>query len=388
VDPRLEHGRHSRYLSDTARLSSPLTATELFPALRRLKERWNGMKPVLLPVSDPYAALIDDGQAELRSDFELRSPPSGLLGRFVDKIETHRLCQQYGVQAPATVVAEGMQAVRDACRVLEFPVIVKPRRTYGTGFPGKNRALGSAVDLLRFFEANPIVLGNAVIQQIIPSGDGHIIYVGTYSNGDGEVVAVWTGRKLRQWQPDFGMTCFGVSEEHGVVRDRVRTFLDAIGYQGVAGLEFARDRRTGEYFFLELNPRLFLPIQLAADSGVDLVRLAYRDMCGDPIETMPRQRDGIYWLDFTNDLQSFAWKRRRGILSASEWLRSLLRARSFAAYDVRDPKPFVASLVHLLAFLSKGLVARIRRYAGRSSGSAAAFPAFVEFLGYGSSAPF
>ncbi len=362
VDPRLEYGRHSRYLADTVRVSSPLRATELFEALRRLKERWGGMKPVLLPVSDPYVSVINEGQAELRPDFELRFPPSGVRGRFVDKIETFRLCQQYGLQAPPTVVADGMEAVRDACRVLEFPVIVKPRRTYATGFPGKNQVLRSAVELLRFFEANPTALGNAVIQQIIPSGDGHIIYAGTYSNGDGEVVAVWTGRKLRQWQPDFGMTCFGVSEEHSVVRDRAQTFLNSIGYQGVAGLEFARDRSTGEYFFLELNPRLFLPIQLAADSGIDLARLAYRDMCGDPIETMPRQRDGIYWVDFNNDLQSFVWKRRRGLLSASGWLRSLVRARSFAVYDLRDLKPFVISVIYLVTFVSRALVERIRRY--------------------------
>jgi predicted ATP-grasp superfamily ATP-dependent carboligase len=312
-------------------------------------------------VSDPYVSLLNEGQAELRPDFELRFPPSGVRGRFVDKIDTFRLCQEHGLQAPLTVVADTMEAVRDACRAFEFPVIVKPRRTYGTGFPGKNRVLRSAVDLMRFVEAHPTVLGNAVIQQIIPSGDGHIIYAGTYSNGDGKVIAVWTGRKLRQWQPDFGMTCFGVSEEHRVVRDRARTFLDSIGYQGIAGLEFALDRRTGECFFLELNPQMFLPIQLAADSGIDLVPLAYRDMCGDPVEAMPRQTNGIYWVDFTNDLKSFVRKRRRGILSVSGWLRSLLRARSFAAYDWRDPKPFVASILHLVNLLARGLVERIRK---------------------------
>jgi len=51
--------------------------------------------------------------------------------------------------------------------------------------------------------------------------------------------------------------------------------LDDIDYNGVCGFDFRRDSRTGEFLFLECNPRFSGGLQTTIDSGLDLPYLYY-----------------------------------------------------------------------------------------------------------------
>jgi predicted ATP-grasp superfamily ATP-dependent carboligase len=89
------------------------------------------------------------------------------------------------------------------------------------------------MDLLRFLEGNDL-LGKCVIQQVISSGDGDILVTATYSGSSGTVEAIYSGRKIRQYLPDYGATCFGISERHAMLEESTRAFLNNIRYRGFA----------------------------------------------------------------------------------------------------------------------------------------------------------
>jgi D-aspartate ligase len=351
-------GRRSRFLRDGLFLEPSASDSEIEAALRRLTAAV-ATKPVLIPTEDRYAQFVAWNQEQLCERYTVRCPRRELFDAFLDKAKTIELCQRHGLTIPVSYSLGSERELEQAMARLEFPAIVKPRLTFDPGFPGKNFVARSARSLVSFFESHPYLLGRTVVQEIIRSGDGHILVVATYSGQDGRVIGLYTGRKLRQFLPDYGVTCFGVSEWHAELASTARAFLDGIGYRGFAALEFARDRLTGRTYFLELNARTYYHNQLFGDAGVDLTRIGWNEMTGSGVpREAPIQRDGIHWLDFSRDLRSFYRKRLQRQARLGAWLRSLLRARSFAVFDARDPGPMFFAGVQLAGDVVRHFVER------------------------------
>ena len=361
---RGDHAPRSRYLSFT--LDIPLDATDedLLAVIRQASARLGGATPtVVMPTTDRFAEFLSRNQEVMGSEFFACCPDRPTADAFLDKWKTAIICSAHGILIPFTACPTTTEELEADAARLRYPVIVKPRFTFGTEFPGKNAVIDGAGPLARFFRGTRL-LGQCVIQEIIPSGDGDILVIAAYSGIDGLVRAVYSGRKIRQYLPDYGATCFGVSERCPELEQASRRFLNAIGYKGFAALEFARSREDGRAYFLELNTRTYYHNQLFADAGIDLTQIAYADRTGHNRASATGsmiQRDGIVWLDFRRDFQSMRIKRGRGQISFGRWLCSLKRARSFAVWNWRDPLPFFFACGWRSAEMLANLVRRLTR---------------------------
>jgi predicted ATP-grasp superfamily ATP-dependent carboligase len=133
--------------------------------------------------------------------------------------------------------------------------------------------------------------------------------------------------------------------------------MQAVGYRGACTLEFAEDRETGEYLFLEVNLRSYYHNQLFYDCGLNFPLAEYDLLTGQPAShsIVRLQQEGLHWVDFNRDLGSFYHKNRRGELGLSDWLRSLAKARSFAAFSIDDPKPWLRRSLALLGILARNI---------------------------------
>jgi predicted ATP-grasp superfamily ATP-dependent carboligase len=302
---------------------------------------------VLFPANDTFARFVSIRRSELEAGFLFRVPPAGIEATFLDKRATVDVCLQQGMPIPRSCVPGDALDIERSAREFRFPIIIKPALQDDHGFPGKNVIMDDADELLAFYGARPELIPRTMFQELVPSGDGHIVGVNTFSGADGRVLAWTSHRRLRQWLPDHGASCFAVSETMLSLRDETIRFLDGIGYVGFTGVEYAEDVVTGQRLFLELNARVVLPNQMFADAGVDLTTIGYLEMCGQPTPQDLVQRDGVYWMDLHRDLPSSVVKWRRGQLGILEWVGGLRRVTSHATFDARDPKPFVATLAHL-----------------------------------------
>jgi predicted ATP-grasp superfamily ATP-dependent carboligase len=156
---------------------------------------------------------------------------------------------------------------------------------------------------------------------------------------------------------------FGRSEMAACLVPQTLAFLEFWRYRGLASLEFKYQPKDGKYYFIEMNPRLPWYSALFAHAGVNLPYLAYLDLTnGDefPRSRAP-QRDGVYWIAFTNDLASFLRTRRRGPADYLKWIASVARARSHAWWDWRDPWPFLRSVLRLIGLGVLWLRSRLLR---------------------------
>jgi len=122
-------------------------------------------------------------------------------------------------------------------------------------------------------------------------------------------------RTFRQIPVTGGVTTYAESIDYNKHPDIVEyglLLLDELKWEGMAMIEFIVDERDKTPKFIEINPRVYGPVQLAIDSGVDFPHLMYRIAEGEDIGQEYDYDVGrkIRW--FFGDVRHFA-KVMRGV---------------------------------------------------------------------------
>ena len=345
-----EFGRFSKYC-ETHYLSPSLEDDEICQVLIDRGGRVAD-KPVLFPTSDYHTLFLARHREELSERFQYHWVGADNLGQIVDKARMSWVCHEAGVLAPRTHVTLPDENLAESAAGLSFPCLIKPNRSFDSPFPSKlkNFVARSLDEYLAFYQSHPELKGTTVCQEIIEGGDENVFQCTVLIHASGEPGAVFCARKLHQYPPGYGVMCFGRSEENEALTVQALQLLRSLKYRGLASLEFKYRVEDGRYYFIEINPRLPWYSALFVDAGVNLPYLTYLDLTGDQrSEPMAvRQRNGVYWISFKLDAGWFARTWSRGCVRLLAWLRSLMRARSYAWFDWRDPKPFLRAMTGLL----------------------------------------
>lgn len=319
--------------------------------------------PVLFPTSDETVSFISRHRHELRDCALFPDPDAQLLEDILNKDGTFALASRCGVAIPGTFIPQTLAEVEAVAATMRFPVIFKPNDTFSVHLPNreKNLIFKRREELLDFFRSHPVFAeGKGVLQEIIWGGDGYIYICAGYFNKSGDPLALYTGRKIRQHLPDYGVTCFGESIVTPEVERVTVDFMKKLGYHGLAAVEYTKDRETGKFYFLEINARSYYHNSLFLSCGVNLPHVAYLDLVSGGTARIPRsfQKEGILWLDFTRDIGSFWRKFKNRELGFGEWLGSVVRARSFGVFAPDDWGPFFYNTGHLLRIMVGKLLGR------------------------------
>jgi predicted ATP-grasp superfamily ATP-dependent carboligase len=157
-------------------------------------------------------------------------------------------------------------------------------------------------------------------------------------------------RKLQQFKPGFGHMAHGRTEENPELLSRSIRLLKLLKWRGLASLEFKRDRQNGEYYFIEMNPRMPWYGGLFADAGANLAYATYLDLTSGLGSATFRQQNGLHWMRFEHCVRWLLIRSRQGRARFWPWLKSIARTRSFAWWDWRDPLPCLAEMVYRYAY--------------------------------------
>lgn len=91
----------------------------------------------------------------------------------------------------------------------------------------------------------------------------------------GKFIASFTHKRLREKIETGGTSTYRKSTSHKGIEDAAKKIFDAIGYNGLAMSEFKVCSKTGKYWFVEINPRMWGSMPLAIESGVEFPYLAW-----------------------------------------------------------------------------------------------------------------
>lgn len=286
--------------------------------------------PVLFYQGDHDLLALSRGRERLAPHLRCLLPPAALVEDLVDKLRFAALAQRQRLPVPVTLDLQRRSGLR-------FPCVLKPAtrspRFAQLAACQKAVRIESAAGLERLLPLLEGCKSDFVLQEAIEGDEQRVVSYHAYIRPGGELMAEFTGRKIRTAPPVYGMSTYVEITDDAEVRRLGRSVLERIGFSGVAKIDFKRDARTERLHLLEINPRFNLWHHAGAAAGVSIPALVYRD-CVAPGSARPAgpARPGVRWMNARDDWRAFDGSHVR-------WLAEMLTCHVNESLLWRDPLP-------------------------------------------------
>lgn len=206
----------------------------------------------IMPVSEGYHNALIAVRERFEPQVHLFSPSREQFDKSTDKDYLQTLCAELGIP-----VAKGLRLdelmEQHGGTALQFPLVLRTRRQNieGGKVPLKAAYAENRAALDRWYAQFQSFADNVIVQEYHPGVEEHVQIL----MHDGEAFA--TGDYIGEHHMPLagGVTVQRISCHHQPVIDDTVKLLQALGWQGIAGVQFHYDPATGKYIFLEINPR-------------------------------------------------------------------------------------------------------------------------------------
>jgi predicted ATP-grasp superfamily ATP-dependent carboligase len=306
----------SRYTYDSFEYASPLTDPDGF--MENLRARLSDQPyDMLIPMTDVTSYLIGMHQEELSRLVRIPMVNRQVFDRASDKGDMIHLARQMGVPVPDTHFVNDLDEVRGIAPQLEYPLVIKPRRSR---YLGPSGWVSTRVDyayspdelVAKFTDLAPGTTLPLIQQRINGPGCGAFLLF-----DHGRPVAVFFHRRLREKPPSGGVSVLreSIPVDPQMKADAVR-LLQALNWHGVAMVEFKRDQHDNRYKLMEINARFWGSLQLAIDAGVDFPYLLYQIATGAAFQPVMEYQVGVRTRWLLGDLDHLLirlFKRNRAL---------------------------------------------------------------------------
>jgi predicted ATP-grasp superfamily ATP-dependent carboligase len=313
-------------------------------------------RSAIIPTSDAHVLFVSRNRNRLSDYFDFSLPEESVLERITNKRTQYEFAAKCGIPIPKMHLPENVGEVTSLAPTLGYPSILKPYyshlwRKYAEdkrGYSSKKLVEVSSPEELvqNYVEMEKSGVG-ILIQEVIPGGDEQFYGLLTYFGENSKPLAVFTKRKLRQTGMGYGDGSFQVSVWVPTVAELGIRLLKKMNYRGLAGIEFKKDPRDGQFRLIEINPRSVTGEMMAVKSGVDIPYIAYLDTIGERVEPNSSFLVETKWVSLEWDFKTFLAYRQRGMLDFSGWIKSLRGEKSYAIWSHDDPFPFIVLLTRI-----------------------------------------
>lgn len=311
---------------------------------------------VIFPMTEPAIYLLNPVRDRLPVDTVLACPPQDMMQAVSDKAALFALAESLQVPIPQTFHLTGAGDLAQVAAQLDtYPVVVKPalsRMPVAGGFlTGGVSYAADRQELEHLYATSPVLQYPSLIQEkIVGPGTGLFTLYDTNRH-----LALFSHQRLREKPPSGGVSV--VSQSIPLDEEMVESagrLLRAIGFIGVAMVEFKRDQRDGKAKLMEINGRFWGTLQLAIACGVDFPSL-YLDYLWGKIPNQPvseyRVGHRLKWFFGTLDHLFIRLKNSKASLGLAEqspgkwaavydFLKIWERDASFDVFHRQDMAPF------------------------------------------------
>jgi len=333
----------SKYLTEAILI--PTTGDEppdaLVDAMRRTCEAV-GRPAVAIAGDDESAVLLARHAGELPGALLPRVAPE-LPAQLASKGGLATLCEQAGAPTPRSATPADRAEVEAFAATATYPLVLKnPEPFSRLVAPGVQRTTRVA-DARELEQALTGWRPGAplLIQEFIPEEASQDWYVEGLFDDDSTPLVVFTGRKLRAYPVSTGVGTLNESAANPQLAQLATDFVRAIGYAGLADMDWRLDSRDGQYKLLDFNPRRGAQFRLfQSTAGIDVVRALHLHLTGRAIPP-GKQIEGIRHVVGLQDQRAYLAGRRgeAGTGAPGPFQRGLVE-RAWWAAD--DPKPAVS----------------------------------------------
>lgn len=243
---------------------------------------------ILLGCTDDYAAMLIRNREALQGSFIVPYIGAELMDKLVSKDSFYRMCDEYGLDYPATVVLrpESDRAAALGSLPFAYPVIVKPASSiqyWKFPFDGmkkvytaQNAAEAEAVCAQIFGAGYPDAI---IIQDMVPGTDSEMRVLTAYCDQNAKCKMVCLGHVLLEEHTPkaTGNHAAILTEYNRPLMDKFAMFLEAIGYTGFANFDIKYDTRDGKFKAFEINLRQGRSNYYVTGAGLNIAKYVVED---------------------------------------------------------------------------------------------------------------
>lgn len=207
------------------------------------------------------------------------------IGTLIHKEKFYALCDVYGIDHPDTFVYRKEMGA-DFRLPFDPPFICKPANGvayWEHPFPGNEKVfkcrdretLQTVLDKV-YAAGYPDTM---IIQDFIPGDDSYMRVLTNYSDHTGRVCLMCLGHVLLEEHSPHGIGNHAVilNEVNRELEDKLRVFLEAIGFKGFSNFDIKYDQRDGKYKVFEINCRQGRSNYYVTGAGYNLAKLVVED---------------------------------------------------------------------------------------------------------------
>lgn len=299
---------------------------------------------LLICATDETILLLTEHEKEISKYTNLYLPNYAVMQKFIDKGETIKIANKIGVPTPKTFFPEEND-INKIKKEVKYPILIRARISSGSrGI----KTVNCEEEFDASYEEIKNDFGEPIIQEYIEK-KGYIADCILLDDQQKEY-AYFSYEKLKDYPIGRGPMVVGQSTNNEITKNYSLNLLKTGKFKGIAEVEYILDKK-GNPLLLEVNPRFWMHVVHAIDSGVDLPYLFYKLARKEPIDPVTSFKTGvkyrwilpyeILWLlNTSNKLKGF-----------KEFIKFWEKDVSFGIFSSKDLLPMFGAIAQSLYFL-------------------------------------
>lgn len=311
----------------------------------------------LIPADDIALAAVTEHYDVFRELVNVACPPPQVTRLVLDKRSTLDIALQCGIRVPKTVPVRSSGELLGLVDTLPFPWVLKPaEKEQHEEF--KSCMFRKADEIRRMFPT-PCDFSPAMLLQEYCEGAGVGIEMLMHR---GECLAVFQHRRLKELPHNGGFAVTAIAElPDPTLVQASCTLLREMHWDGVAMVEYKINPDNGQATLMEVNGRYWGTLALAIFAGVNFPLYHWKLIHGQTPKIPADYSVGTRWRWTAGYMARLHWlfvSARAPGPARRVLMRSLLDIPADfhpsihdSMFEVSDPNPAVAELLHDLKFL-------------------------------------
>ncbi len=296
-----EHSKIIRYTS----IENIDTKDVLLPVLETFANEHRGALLILVGCTDAYADLIIENKDFLSRFYFCAAPRADLAEKLISKEAFYEMCLTHGIDYPETVVLHGESEIEKLSSLpFSYPIVLKASssiRYWQHPFDGMKKVYILQTEEEAKEVAHTVFRSgyddSLIIQDFIPGDDSGMYVLTAYSDQNANVKMMCLGHVLLEEHTPKGIGNHVaiLTEYHEDLMNRVKTFLETVGYTGFSNFDIKFDPRDGKFKVFEINLRQGRSNYYVTHSGANLARLLVSDAENELPEGTEFVKTASFW---------------------------------------------------------------------------------------------
>ncbi len=198
-------------------------------------------KGVLILTLDRSVLLVSEHRAEIEPYFVHSLPDDAVVQQLMNKTTTEAFARAQGFHVPRTYSVHDERDLDRCLEDIDLPCILKPEvKTveFVERSPKKAFFVRTRDELRELWHMVTQWEPGVVVQEWIPGPDTQLVFCLYYFDREGQPLAAFGGRKLRQFIPHCGTACAAEPWDDATAMSEGLRFFRAAGYRGFGAIEF------------------------------------------------------------------------------------------------------------------------------------------------------